>query len=248
MAVALLAATAAVAGAITPTHPAQLTFSEGDVSGFTDITDPATGASLGLVEYSQTRRDDLLTVLRVARFHDGSSDEDYAEARVRGRLEAIRGHSIIRDAGGISVAEVHIDVEGGRIRGSWGRDGDREELDEPRPLPSRTYWGPLIFIVLKEFAVNAEDGRVTFRTVALTPRPRVFDLEISRRDETSLERAGVRLPVVRFSLAPTVHWLLDPVLQQFIPDSSFWMRAGEPPALVRYEGPRNYARRPVRIQ
>jgi hypothetical protein len=236
------------ARAAAPTAAIRLTFSEGDVSGFTDISDPATGEPLGLVEYSQTRRGDLLSVHRVARFRDGSSDEDFAEARVDGRLEALRGHSVIRDAEGAAVAEVHIDVPGGRIHGSWGRPDERSELDEAIALPPRTYWGPLIFIVLKEFSANAQDGRVGFRTVALTPRPRVFDLEIVEGERASLERAGVRLEAVRYSLAPTVHWLVDPVIRRFLPETSFWMLAGTPPLLVRFEGPRNYRRRPVRIQ
>ncbi len=247
-ALVLLILTTTTARAATPIEPIRLTFTEGDVAGVTDISDPATGRSLGLVEYSQTRREDVLSVLRVARFHDGSSDEDFAEARVGDALEAIRGRSVIRDPDGTPVAEVHIDVTGGRIHGSWGRGDDRGQLDEPIALPPRTYWGPLIFIVLKDFAAKAEEGRVTFRTVALTPRPRVFDLEIARGDETHLERGGMRLAVVRYSLAPTIHWLLDPVIHRFLPDSSFWMRTGEPPSLVRFEGPRNYARQPVRIQ
>jgi hypothetical protein len=247
-ALVLLVLAATVARGATASEPIRLTFSEGDVSGFTDISDPETGRSLGLVEYTQRRHENLLSVLRVARFLDGSSDEDFAEARVGDTLQAIRGRSIIRDPDGTPIAEVHIDVAGGRIHGSWGRGDDRAELDEPVALPPRTYWGPLIFLALKDFAANAEEGRVTFRTVALTPRPRVFDLEIVRADETHLERGGIRLAVVRYSLAPTVHWLLDPVIHRFLPESSFWMRAGEPPALVRYEGPRNFARQPVRIQ
>jgi hypothetical protein len=247
-ALGLLLLASAAADAAAPATPIRLVFDEGDLAGFSDISDPATGRPLGLVEYTQTRRDDVLSVLRVARFDDGSSDEDCAEARVADGLEAIRGRSIVRDPDGTPVAEVHIDVRGGRIHGSWGRGDGRTELDEPIALPPRTYWGPLIFLVLKDFAANAEDGRVAFRTVALTPRPRVFDMEIVRADESRLERAGIALPVVRYSLAPTVHWLLDPVIQRFLPDSSFWMRSGEPPLLVRFEGPRNYARQRVRIQ
>jgi hypothetical protein len=247
--VVLLAATLTPAArAAAPSHPIRLTYTEGDVSGVTDISDPATGQSLGLVEYSQTRRDDLLSVLRVARFRDGSSDEDFAEARAGGALEAIGGRSVIRDADGVVTAEVHIDVAGGRIHGSWGRGGDRRQLDEAIALPPRTYWGPLIFIVLKEFAANADDGRVTFRTVALTPRPRVFDLEIVQGERASLERAGIRVAAVHYSLSPTVHWLVDPVIRRFLPETSFWMLSGAPPLLVRFEGPRNYARQPVRIQ
>ena len=232
----------------TPIDPIRLTFAEGDVSGFTDISNPGSGESLGHVEYLQTRRGDVLSVLRIARFRDGSSDEDFAEARVGATLEAIGGRSVIRDPDGLSVAEVHIDVAGGRIRGSWGRGEERSELDEATALPPRTYWGPLIFIALKEFAANADDGRLVFRTVALTPRPRVFDLEIAQGESANIERAGVRLTAVEYSLGPTVHWLLDPVIRRFLPRSSFWMVSGAPPALVRFEGPRNYARQPVRIQ
>jgi len=244
----LLATGAPAARAATSSQPIRLTFAEGDVSGFSDISDPASGEPLGVIEYTQTRRQDVLSVLRIARFRDGSSDEDFAEARAGGALEAIGGRSVIRDAHGSVVAEVHIDVAGGRIRGSWGRAGHRRQLDEAIALPPRTYWGPLIFIVLKEFAANADDGRVTFRTVALTPRPRVFDLEIVQGEQASLERAGVRLATVHYSLAPTVHWLVDPVIRRFLPETSFWMLSGAPPLLVRFEGPRNYARQPVRIQ
>jgi hypothetical protein len=246
--VLLVLGVAPPARATTPTQPIRLTFTEGDVSGFSDISDPATGEALGIVEYSQTRRGDVLSVLRVARFRDGSSDEDFAEAHADGTLEAIRGHSVIRGADGVAVAEVHIDVAGGRIHGSWGTGDARSELDEAIVLPPRTYWGPLIFIVLKDFPANAADGRVAFRTVALTPRPRVFDLELVQGEQATLERAGVRLPAVHYSLAPTVHWLFDPVIRRFLPETSFWMRSGTPPRLVRFEGPRNYARQPVRIQ
>ena len=248
VALALGLGLAAPARAATPTHPIRLTFAEGDLSGVTDISDPRSGEPLGLVEYSQTRHGDVLSVHRVARFRDGSSDEDWADARVGDTLEALGGRSVIRAADGVAVAEVHIDVAAGRIRGSWGRDEGRRALDEAMVLPPRTYWGPLIFIVLKEFGANADGGRVAFRTVALTPRPRVFDLEILEGEPASLERAGVRLDTVQYSLAPTVHWLVDPVIRRFLPETSFWMLAGTPPLLVRFEGPRNYSRQPVRIQ
>jgi hypothetical protein len=237
-------AAAAPAGAQAPAQPWD---AEGDVAGVTDIVDPATGAPLGVVEYWQTRRGDRLTALRVARFRDGSSDEDFAEARVADGLEALRGRSVVRDADGVAVAEVHIDVPGQRIRGAWGRGTARREIDEPAPLPPRTYWGPLVFLLLKR-AAGAGEERVAFRTVALTPRPRVFDLEILRGEVDTLERAGLPLDTVRFALAPTVHWAIDPIIQAFVPSSTFWIRPGDPPALVRYEGPRNYARRAIRIE
>ena len=140
------------------------------------------------------------------------------------------------------------DVAGGHIAASWGRGARRRTLDERAALPKGTYWGPLIFIVLKNFDANAEDGRLVFRTVAPTPRPRALDLKLARGPRTVLERTGARLATRRFELGPTIHWTVDPLLRLVLPRATFWMLPGEPPALARFTGPRNYAREAIVIQ
>jgi len=102
--------------------------------------------------------------------------------------------------------------------------------------------------VLKNFDANAEDGRLVFRTVAPTPRPRALDLELARGPSTVLERTGARLATRRFELGPTIHWTVDPLLRLVLPHATFWMLPGEPPALARFTGPRNYAREAIVIQ
>ena len=186
--------------------------------------------------------------MRIAHFHDGSSDEDSADARVEGTLEALAGRTIIRDADGVPAVDLTIDVAGGHIAASWGRGARRRTLDERAALPKGTYWGPLIFIVLKNFDANAEDGRLVFRTVAPTPRPRALDLKLARGPRTVLERTGARLATRRFELEPTIHWTVDPLLRLVLPRATFWMLPGEPPALARFTGPRNYAREEIVIQ
>jgi len=186
--------------------------------------------------------------VRVAHFRDGSSDEDSAEARVEGTLEALAGRTIIREADGVPAVDVTIDVAGSRIAASWGRGARRRTLEERVALPKGTYWGPLIFIVLKNFDANAEDGRLVFRTVAPTPRPRVFDMELAGGPPAALQRAGARLATRRFQLGPTIHWTVDPILRLVLPSATFWMLPGEPPALARFAGPRNYAREEIVIQ
>jgi hypothetical protein len=88
--VALLVAGTAAARAATPADPICLTFTEGDTAGITDISDPRGGETLGFVEHTQTRRGDIRSVRRVARFRDGSTDEDVAEARAGAAPEALR--------------------------------------------------------------------------------------------------------------------------------------------------------------
>src|SRR5262249_28579025 len=76
--------------------PIQLQWMEGDVAGMTPIGSPDATRVIGSIEYRQHRQGDRLDATRVARFADGSSDEDQVEARVGGTLEALNGRSIIR--------------------------------------------------------------------------------------------------------------------------------------------------------
>jgi hypothetical protein len=237
-----------IAAARSPGDPVRLVWSEGDVAGMSTIYDPEGRREIGYIDYHQRRQGDRLTSVRVAHFRDGSSDEDSAEARVDGVLEAISGRSIIRNPRGEVVVDITIDVAGGRLAAVWGTDSDRQTMDEHVELPKGTYWGPLIFIVLKNFDANATDDRVVFRTVAPTPRPMVLDMAITRGSSATLERIGAPLETRRYELSPTIHWSLDPIVRLIAPEATFFMLSGEPPSLARFRGPRNYARQGIMIE
>jgi hypothetical protein len=238
---------ASVATATAPGEPVRLVWNEGDVAGMSTIYD-SERREIGYIDYRQDRQGDRLTSVRVARFRDGSSDEDTAEARVDGVLEALSGRSIIRNQHGEAIVDVAIDVAAGRITAAWGTGKERETMDERIALPKGTYWGPLIFIVLKNFDANATDDQIVFRTVAPTPRPMVLDMVLTRRNAEKLARVGTRIETTRFELTPTVHWALDPIVRLIAPDAAFWMTAGAPPSLARFRGPRNYARQGILIE
>jgi len=229
-------------------EPIRLTWSEGDVAGMGTIWAPNGVEPIGFVEYHQSRHGDRLSSIRVARFRDGSSDEDSADARVGEALESLSGRSIIRDRDGTSIVDLQIDVEKGRIVSTWGRGADQRTLTRDVELPRGTYWGPLIFILLKNFDANAENGRLSFRTVAPTPKPIVLDMEVSRGEPTVVERMGIRLQTETYRLNPSIHWAVDPVVRMFAPSATFFMLPGDPPALARFAGPRNYARQEIVIQ
>jgi len=222
---------------------------EGDVAGMTSVLAADGREVIGFVEYRQRRKGDLLDTRRVTRFRDGSSDEDYAVARVvDGTLEGLHGRAIIRDADGEELLDWHIDVPGGRVHG-FVLDGDeRQHFDERVDLPTATYWGPLIFIVLKNFEENAVDDRLIFRTVAPTPMPRAIDLELVREGAARVTRTGGDLETIRFTLRPSIHWLVDPIVQRIAPTSEFFVRSSSPPALARFVGPRNYGGQKVVIE
>jgi len=223
-----------------------LAWTEGDVAGQTAITGDD-GRTVGVVLYHQHRRGDVLECTRVSRFEDGSSDEDTAVARVDRTLVALRGRSIIRNRQGKPIVDLKIDVAGGRVTGFYD-DGTRHEVDEAIALPPDTYWGPLIFMVVKNFDANADDDRVVFKTVAPTPKPRVLTMELVRTGRTRIRRMGDDVPVERFSLRPTFGWLVDPILHRMVPSTEFFVEPGAPPSLARYAGPRNYDGQEIVLQ
>lgn len=228
--------------------PITLAWTEGDVAGFTPIYSADGTKRLGTIEYHQHRQGDELEAVRVARFTDGSSDEDRAIARVGTTLRALHGRSVIRDARGRITVDLRIDIAGGRMHGFYRSGGERRTFDERTELAAGTYWGPLVFLVLKNFAANAEDGRVRFRAVAPTPQPRVLTLEIERDGSRTLTRPGGALATDHYVMRPAAFWLIDPIVQAIAPTTQFFVDPGTPPALARYEGPRNYAGQEIRLE
>lgn len=243
---ATLALAAEAAAARAAGTPITLAWMEGDVAGQTPIQGEG-GRTIGVVVYHQRRRGDVLECTRVSRFADGSSDEDTAVARVNRTLVALRGRSIIRNRQGHPIVDIAIDVAGGRVSGFYD-DGTRHDVDEQTTLAPDTYWGPLIFMVVKNFDANADDDRVVFDTVAPTPKPRALKMELVRTGRTHVDRMGEDVPVERFTLRPTFGWLLDPIIHRLVPTTEFLVQPGAPPALARYAGPRNYEGQEIVLQ
>jgi len=236
-----------VAAAREPGDPIRLAWMEGDVAGLIDILSPDGRKTIGYVEYHQLRHGDIVNMVRVAHFADGSSDEDQAEARVGDTLEAQRGRSIIRDTHGKSIVDIKIDVAGGSITGFYLDGTDRKTVDDHQELHGGTYWGPLINLVVKNFAQNATDDHVVFTTVVATPKPRVINMELARKGTQTVTRVGGRLNVTVLSLLPTVNFLVDPIVQRIAPETTFLIDSGKPPVLVRFLGPRNYQGQKIRL-
>jgi hypothetical protein len=236
------------ARAASPTPPIALTYVEGDVGGTQIIWSEDGKRTVGLIEYRQRRTKDRLHIERIAHFRDGSSDEDQAEVRVGDRLESIAGRTIIRDPRGKPIVDIKIDVVGKRLTGFYVDDGKRHDVDDEVDIGPGTYWGPLYNLVLKNFAANANGDKLVFQTVAPTPQPRVIDMELTRVGPASVRRTGGSVAATRYTLLPTVNFLIDPILQRVAPQTEFFLDAGKPPTMVRFAGPRNYAGQPMRLE
>lgn len=236
------------ASAREPGEPIRLVWMEGDIAGQSPILGPNGGAPIGVVEYHQHRRGDEVEMTRVSRFKDGSSDEDTAVALAGRTLQALRGRSIIRDKNGRTLVDLKIDVPGGRVTGFYSDDGARRDVDMVEHMDAATYWGPLIFTVVRNFDANAEDDRVRFRTIAPTPRPRLLTMEVAHIGQGQIQRMGRDLTIEHFTLRPTFGWMVDPIVHRLVPSTEFLVEAGSPPSLARYTGPRNYQGQEIRLE
>jgi hypothetical protein len=229
-------------------EPIRAVYVEGDLAGYSGIVAPDTQQPLGVVEYVQRRKGDVLETRRVAYFTDGSSDEDTAEVKLGKTLRTIRGRSIIRDASGRPTVDMRIDVASGHVTGFYGLDKERKDFDEHGEIPPGTYFGPLINLVLKNFDANAEGDRLVFHTIVPTPGPRQLDMEVIRQEEVTLHRLGHDIQAVKYMMRPTVNPILNPIVHMIAPETNFYLTRTQPPAMARFEGPRNYAGQAIRLE
>jgi hypothetical protein len=229
-------------------QPIRMAYVEGDVAGMSSILSEDGKTVIGMIDYRQHLRGDVLEIVRVARFADGSSDEDEVRAHMGKTMRTIGGRSIIRNTKGVVTVDLKIDIAKGRITGFSGLGQDRKDYDQEAELSPATYSGPLVGILLKNFDKNAVDGKLRFHTVVATPKPRAFHMELVREEKASLTRVGSKFQAQRFSLSPSINVLLDPLLKMVVPKTDFFMQAGHPPALARFAGPRNYADQKIRIE
>jgi hypothetical protein len=236
------------AGASAAPPPVTLIYREGDFAGATTIWSEDGKRVMGFIAYRQHLQGDRQHITRVARFRDGSSDEDEADVKVGARLESISGRSIIRDRRGKPTVDLKIDVAAKRVTGFYVDGGKRETVDDEVDIGPATYWGPLFNIVLKNFAANADGDTLVFQSILPTPKPRVIDMELLRQNKTTVRRDGAGITAVQFVLRPTVNWLVDPIIQMMAPDTNFFVHPGAPPALARFAGPRNYSGQMIRIE
>lgn len=243
----LLALAAAPAARADPT-PIALHWVEGDYAGLTTIWSADGKRPIGTITYRQYRAGDRLHISRIARFADGSRDDDEAVVTVGRRLESISGRSRIRDTKGTVISDLRIDVAAKRLRGFYLEDGERHAVDEKADIGPYTYWGPLYMLVLKNFAANADGDAVVVQSVLATPKPRVIDMELSRDGSDTVRRTGTSIEAARYTLLPTVNFLVDPILQKLVPKTVFLVEDGKPPSLARFEGPRNYQGQIIRIE
>ncbi|MEO6056547.1 MAG: hypothetical protein ABIQ49_06885, partial [Gemmatimonadales bacterium] len=114
----------------------------------------------------------------------------------------------------------------------------REEVDSGTfDLPPDVYNGGMALIIAKNLPAG---GRATVHVVALTPKPRMIQLELSP--------AGEQKVLLGKRAETAMHWVFHPNLGALLglfakllgktpPDNHAWIATDEAPGFVRFEGP-----------
>jgi hypothetical protein len=217
--------------------PIAVRYPEGVVHGFLVLRSES-GAVLAHGDLLQTPKGGAITTETVFRFGDGSLldetavfSQDSAFTLLSYRLVQ-RGPSFDRD----------LEFDLVRSRGSYRlttkdhEDGKEETESDTVEMPADLYNG-----MVPTIAKNLSAGdSATVHLLALTPKPRMIQLEMKSADRQEVLVGTHREPAVRWVLHPKLGAFTSffaKLLGKTPPDNHLWIVTEAVPAFVRFEGP-----------
>jgi hypothetical protein len=210
--------------------PIAVRYSEGVVHGFL-ILRSESGSIIAHGDLLQTPKGGAVTAETVFRFGDGSVLDETAVFAQDGTFKLLSYHLVQR--GPAFDRDLEFDLV--RSRGTYRltttdhEDGKEEADSDTVDLPADLYNG-MIPILVKN--LKAGDS-ATVHLLALTPKPRMIQLEMKSEEGGELQVGAHR--------ETTVHWVLHPKLGALLgktpPDNHVWVATESVPAFVRFEGP-----------
>jgi hypothetical protein len=236
---AVLAAVAAVA--VVPARgradAIAVRHTEGVAHGFV-VVRSTDGAALGDGDLTQVSRRGVVTTTLVLHLRDGSRREETTVYDQRKVFRMLSNH-VVQKGPAFKLKDLESWIErSGRVRVRWvDDDGKEQRSDEHLDLPPDVSNG-LATILLKNISPARE--KTTVSMVAITPKPRVVQLEITPRGEEPFAVAGRERKASHFVLKVTVPGptgVIASLLGKIPEDSHFWMLEGEAPTFVRGETP-----------
>jgi hypothetical protein len=217
--------------------PIAVRYPEGVVHGYL-VLQSESGAVLAHGDLLQTPKGGAVTTETVFRFGDGSLLDETAVFAQDNTFKLLSYHLVQR--GPSFDRDLEFDLV--RARGSYRlstkdhEDGKEETDSDTVEMPADLYNG-VIPIVLKNLAPG---DSATVHMLALTPKPRMIQLEMKSADRQEV--------LVGAHRETAVHWVLHPklgaltgffakLLGKTPPDNHAWIVTEGVPAFVRFEGP-----------
>jgi hypothetical protein len=210
---------------------------EGVLHGFLAVR-TVEGKMLADGELTQFAEGDLVKSHLIFRFKDGSLYEEAAMFTQHGTFRLRSDHVVQKGPSFKHPMETSVDVATGRVVVRYTDDEGKEQtVDERLSLPEDVANG-LLFTLVRHIQPSVPQTVVS--QVAMTPKPRLVELEILPRGEEPFSSGSTRYKAVHYVVKVKiggVAGLLAPLLGKKPADMHIWIQPGEAPAFVKFEGP-----------
>jgi hypothetical protein len=214
-------------------EPVPVAHSEGLAHGFL-VLRSMEGTTLGDGDLIQTSNGHRVTTRLVIRFKDGSTREETTVYTQRREFRLVSNHVVQKGPAFKMPMESSIDAASGQVKVRYIEDGKEKVIEEHLELPADLANG-MTLVLLKNIS---REGPTTVSMLAITPKPRVVNLEFTRANEERFSTAGSERTAMHYVLkvhVPGVTGAIASVLGKTPPDSHIWIVGGEAPAFVKSE-------------
>jgi hypothetical protein len=196
------------------------------------------GKTLADGEITQFAEGEVVKTHLVFHFRDGSLYEERASFTQRGKFRLRSDHLVQKGPSFPHPIETSVDASSGRVKALYTDDDGKEQLvDEHMDLPDDVANG-LLFTLMRHIDPGASQTVVS--QVAMTPKPRLVKLIITPNGEEPFSSGNTRYQavhyVVKVKIGGIAGWIA-PLLGKQPPDMQIWIKRGEVPAFIKFEGP-----------
>jgi hypothetical protein len=188
-------------------------------------------------DLTQIARGDSVTSRMRFRFKDGSTYEETTKFSQRGTFKLLSDHIIQKGPAFKLPMEVMIDATSGQVTVRYTENGKETVLDERLELPPDITNG-ILFTVLKNVPRSAPKTTVSY--VAMTPKPRLVNLEIVPQGQETFSVGSYNHKAIHYVVKVKIGGVaggVAPIIGKQPPDTQVWVLADDAPAFVRSDGP-----------
>jgi hypothetical protein len=216
--------------------PVLVRFSEGMVRGFLVLSDTK-GGRIASGDFLQVRQGNDVKARTLLQFKDGSvHDETAVFSQQRNFL--LQSYRLIQKGPAFKEQmDLSLDRKSGNyvVKTKPYRDGKEKVLTGKLDLPLDVYNG-MVPTVAKNLVKGTKE---TIHIVALTPTPRIIELEMTPSGEERVFVGDLKKSALHYVLKPKLGLLKVPalLLGRNPPDNQLWIITAEVPAFVKFEGP-----------
>jgi hypothetical protein len=235
---AVMAAIVLAAPTLSSADPVAVKHWEGLAHGFVGLRTLEGGhlADGDLIETTiPTSRGNRVTSRLTLHFKDGSIHEE-TTVYVQGKTFRFVSNHVVQKGPAFKTQIESTVSASGRVTVRYSDEGGKENrVEEHLKLPADLANG-MILALLKN--ISPETPKTTVSMVAITPKPRLVDLEFTRKGEEPFSTGGSERKAMHYVVkvhVPGVAGAVASLLGKIPPDSHVWVLTGEAPAFVKAE-------------